>query len=130
MPGPGWCMYSREGRREGGREGRDGGRDRGRQGEGGRGGRGVLEGREGGYCGKERENPSESSGTVGHRLGVTSLNVELRNYVISRITCVRACVCVRVCACACACVCVCVSVCARLCVYLGIHVNVCARPNM
>ena len=38
-------------------------------------------GREGG---KERVNPSESSGTVGHQLGVTSSNFELRNYVISR----------------------------------------------
>ena len=33
-------------------------------------------GREGG---KERGNQSEASGTVGHHLGVTSSNVELRN---------------------------------------------------
>ena len=42
----------------------------------GRGGTGG--GREGG---KERGNPSEASGTVGHHLGVTSSNVE--HYVIS-----------------------------------------------
>ena len=33
---------------------------------------------------KEKGNPAEASGTVGHHLGMTSLNVELRNYVISR----------------------------------------------
>ena len=49
--------------REGGREG-----ERERE----RGGRKAGEG------GRERRNPSEASGTVGHHLGVTSLNVELR----------------------------------------------------
>ena len=38
-------------------------------------------GREGGRKGG---NPSEEFGTDGHHLGVTSLNVELRNYVTSR----------------------------------------------
>ena len=57
---------------------------------------------------RKREH-SEASGTV----GVTSLNVELRNYVISRITCV--CVCVRVCACVCVLVCACACVCVCVC---------------
>ena len=33
---------------------------------------------------KREPEASEASGIVGHHLGVTSLNVELRNYVISR----------------------------------------------
>ena len=37
-------------------------------------------GREGGREGKRE--PSEASGTVGHHLGVTSSNFEIRNYVI------------------------------------------------
>ena len=46
---------------------------------------GIEGGREGGKeGGKEISNPSEASGTVGHHLGGTSSNVELRNYVISR----------------------------------------------
>ena len=65
---------------DGGREG-GWGRKRGREG-----GSGESEGRRGGWEGSEgkKGNPSEAYGTVGHHLGVTSLNVELRNYVISR----------------------------------------------
>ena len=49
-------------------------------------GRGWREGEryDGGREGREGGNPSEASGTVGHHLGVTSSNIELRNYVISR----------------------------------------------
>ena len=65
-----------EGREErGGRVGRVGGRGR----DGGVGGRGAREEGEGG-----REIKTEPERSIGHHQGVPSLNVELRNYVISR----------------------------------------------
>ena len=51
----------------------------GKVGRGGREGRGARVGRD---VGRRRGKEGRASGTVGHQLGVTSSNVELRNYVI------------------------------------------------
>ena len=80
--GAGWRGgWGERGYWEGGREGRKG-RD---GGEGREGGREEGEGwRERGREGGREPEASDASGIVWDHLGVTSLNVELRNYVISR----------------------------------------------